>query len=47
MLTRKITVAEAMATGTVHVTGGDENTMDTFISMFALPDQPAPERSLV
>lgn len=47
MLTRTITVAEAVATGTVHVIGGDEHTMDTFISMFALPDQPAPERCLV
>lgn len=47
VLARRVTVADAIATGTVHVTGGDENTMDTFISMFALPNQPAPERSLV
>lgn len=47
LLTRSMTVAEAMATGMVHVTGGDEKTMDTFISMFALPNQPAPERCLV
>lgn len=47
MLTRTMSVADAMATGTVHVTGGDEHTLDIFISMFALPDEPAPQRCLV
>lgn len=44
MLTRSITVEEAVATGTVP---GDPNVVERFISMFALPYQPAPERSLV
>lgn len=46
MLTRTLTVEDAMATGTVKTTG-DPNALDTFISMFALPYQPLPQRSMV
>jgi DNA-binding HxlR family transcriptional regulator len=46
MLTRVMTVGDAMATGTVKVTG-DPNALDTFVSMFALPYQPLPQRSTV
>jgi DNA-binding HxlR family transcriptional regulator len=46
MLTRAMTIDEAMATGMVKVTG-DPDALETFISMFALPYQPLPQRSLV
>lgn len=46
MLTRAMSVEEAMATGLVKVFG-DEKALDTFISMFALPYQPLPQRSMV
>lgn len=44
MLTRRMTIEEAMATGTVK---GELGTLETFISMFALPNQPLPQRSMV
>ena len=44
MLTRSVSVEEAVAAGTMP---GDPNVVERFISMFALPYQPAPERSLV
>jgi DNA-binding HxlR family transcriptional regulator len=46
MLTRAMTVEDAMATGMVKVTG-DPNALTRFISMFALPYQPLPQRSMV
>ncbi len=44
MLTRAMTVEQAMATGMVF---GDQKALDTFVSMFALPYQPLPQRSMV
>jgi len=46
MLTREMTVEDAIATGTVNMSG-DPNALDAFVSMFALPYQPLPQRSLV
>jgi len=46
MLTHVMTVEQAMATGMVKVSG-DPKALDTLISMFALPYQPLPQRSMV
>ncbi|WP_279588791.1 winged helix-turn-helix transcriptional regulator [Actinophytocola oryzae] len=46
LLARVMTVDEAMASGQVHVTGGAD-TLASFLTMFALPYQPVPQRSLV
>jgi DNA-binding HxlR family transcriptional regulator len=46
MMTRAMSVEEAMATGTVKVFG-DPKALDKLISMFALPYQPLPQRSMV
>ena len=42
MVTRRMTVAQAMATGTVMVPGGAA-VMEEFVSMFGLPDLEAPQ----
>jgi DNA-binding HxlR family transcriptional regulator len=44
MLTRAVTVEDAVAMGAIP---GDPNVVERFLSMFALPYQPAPERSMV
>jgi hypothetical protein len=44
MLTRRMSVEDAIATGSVT---GDPDALATFMSMFALPYQPAPRRSVV
>lgn len=46
MLTREISVDDAIATGTVKMSG-DQTALHRFISMFALPYQAAPQRSSV
>lgn len=46
LLTRDVTVKEALARGEVKVSG-DPNALDEFISMFALPNYVTPQRSLV
>ncbi len=46
VLTGELSLEDAMATGTVKMTG-DSNAMTTFVSMFALPYQPLPQRSMV
>jgi DNA-binding HxlR family transcriptional regulator len=46
LLTGVMTVEEAFATGTVHVTGGPD-VLRSFLTFFGLPYQPVPERSAV
>lgn len=46
LLTRQISVPEALATGNVKITG-DPGALDTFISMFAMSYRPAPEPSAI
>lgn len=47
LLTRTMTVEEAMSSGLVERVDGGAHTLKQFLSMFALPHQPAPQRSLV
>jgi DNA-binding HxlR family transcriptional regulator len=46
LLARSMTVEEAMATGMVKVTG-DPMALENYLSMFGLPNQPAPRRSMI
>jgi DNA-binding HxlR family transcriptional regulator len=47
LLARTMTVEDAMASGLVNRVDGGPDTLKAFLSMFALPHQPAPQRSLV
>ncbi|HEX6355000.1 winged helix-turn-helix transcriptional regulator [Actinophytocola sp.] len=46
MLTRAMSLEEGMATGTVH-TNGDPKAMERLLSLFALPYQALPQRSML
>jgi DNA-binding HxlR family transcriptional regulator len=47
MMTRSMSVEEAKGTGTVKVLMGDPKGLESFISMFALPNQPLPQRAMI
>jgi DNA-binding HxlR family transcriptional regulator len=46
MLSRRVSVSDALASGKVHV-DGDPGALDIFISMFDLPDYAAPKPSAI
>jgi DNA-binding HxlR family transcriptional regulator len=47
LLSRTMTVEEALSSGMVERVDGGADTLKAFLSMFALPHQPVPYRSLV